>query len=144
MWPPPHSLAPWPATWRSSACAAIVSALPAPPLAQSALLDSVHELDLSDNPIGSEGIQALAGSAHLGSLTVLYLSDCPIDEKAAQALVQSKLLTGLEDLHVSEESLAENAEPILRDASATICTFKDRTGLVVRGNVRVNAINWPV
>jgi hypothetical protein len=80
-------------------------------------------LDLSDNPLGSDGIRALAQAPWLGSLTGLDLSHNRIGPEAARALPElrgraRRALTGLfrADNALGEEGMdaLAGSEPLLR------------------------------
>ncbi len=60
-------------------------------LAKSPASDSLIEVDLSQNNLGSAAAKALGESAHLRRLLVLRLADNPINESAATALAASTL-----------------------------------------------------
>jgi hypothetical protein len=82
-------------------------------LAESPILEGVRDLDLSSNPLGSEGLHALARSPHAGTLQQLGLRNCRIDDEAA-ALVSSSF-TALSTVRVSEDSVSPEALGALRE-----------------------------
>ncbi|WP_368856434.1 hypothetical protein [Micromonospora fiedleri] len=66
-----------------------------PDVAGVAGLGRLVALDLSDNPIGDDGVAALAASPHLGRLRWLGLANCGIGPAGAEALAASRNLPAL-------------------------------------------------
>jgi uncharacterized protein (TIGR02996 family) len=72
-----------------------------PRLADCTSLKRLNHLDLSDNILGSDGLQALLVAAPLTGLTSLSLRECRVGDRGARALAQSPLLTQLAWLDLS-------------------------------------------
>jgi uncharacterized protein (TIGR02996 family) len=70
-------------------------------------------LHLSDNPLGNEGVRALACAPHLSNLTTLHLSGCRMSESAVRALVESPYLTRLTDLRLTRPEREDLAEALI-------------------------------
>ncbi|TCB90715.1 hypothetical protein E0H26_26725 [Micromonospora zingiberis] len=66
-----------------------------PEVAGVASLGRLVALDLSNNPIGDDGLAALAGSPYLGRLRWLGLANCGIGPAGAEALAASRNLPDL-------------------------------------------------
>src|SRR5262249_23930137 len=63
-------------------------------------------LDLSRNPLGDEGLEALAGSPFLSRVRCLSLSNCELSSAGIRALVGADL-TGLEELILSGNAIGD-------------------------------------
>jgi Leucine-rich repeat (LRR) protein len=87
-------------------------------LAESVELDSLSELDVSDNELGIVGTRALASSAHLSALRDLDLGGNDIGDEGAIAIAGAKSLAGLETLNVSGNSIAGAGTQALIQGSA--------------------------
>jgi hypothetical protein len=65
---------------------------------QSSWLTALTHLELGFNPLGDEGVMALASAATLNNLRSLVLSDCQINDRGALALARSQTLGPLQRL----------------------------------------------
>src|SRR5882724_2951103 len=65
-------------------------------LGESAALEALNALDVSDNELGVEGAQALARSSHLTALRSLDLGGNDIGDAGAIAISKAMSLAGLE------------------------------------------------
>jgi uncharacterized protein (TIGR02996 family) len=76
-----------------------------PRLGDCVSLNRLNHLDLSENILGSDGLQALLVAAPLTGLTSLSLRECQIGDRGARALAQSPLLTQLAWLDLSHNEI---------------------------------------
>jgi Leucine Rich repeat len=84
-----------------------------PRLADCAFLKRLNHLDLSDNILGSDGLQALLVATPLTGLTSLSLRECQIGDRGARALAQSPLLTQLTWLDLSHNEIGPGGVRVL-------------------------------
>jgi uncharacterized protein (TIGR02996 family) len=76
-------------------------------------LPKLERLDLSGNPMGDEGMQALAGSENLAGLRELVLQSDDVDqlytihEPGAAALAKSRTLTQLQALYLGGQNIGD-------------------------------------
>jgi Ran GTPase-activating protein (RanGAP) involved in mRNA processing and transport len=89
-----------------------------PLLAESAALESLSALDVSDNDLGVTGARAIAGSAHLSALRDLDLGGNDIGDQGAIAVANAKVFAKLETLNVSGNSIAGPGAEALVQGSA--------------------------
>ena len=87
------------------------------PLVASAALETVEELDLSDNHLGAAGLTALAGAA-LPNLRVLHLLRTGPTVEGIAALVAADFLPALRSLSLGVNGLVPTATTPLAGASA--------------------------
>jgi uncharacterized protein (TIGR02996 family) len=87
-----------------------------PRLADCAPLNRLNHLDLSENILGSDGLQALLVAAPLTGLTSLSLRECQIGDRGARALAQSPLLTQLAWLDLRDNEIGPRGVRALADA----------------------------
>jgi Ran GTPase-activating protein (RanGAP) involved in mRNA processing and transport len=74
-------------------------------LGESAALESLIELDVSDNDLGVEGARALARSTHLLGVRDLELGGNDIGDDGAIEIAHAEALAALETLNVSANSI---------------------------------------
>ncbi|MDX9719204.1 MAG: hypothetical protein RBU37_00550 [Myxococcota bacterium] len=101
-------------------------------LAQSERVRDLQRLDLSHNPIGTEGLLALAGSPYLQGLRSLKLSACGISTEGIEAVATAPVFAGLRCLVLTANPADEQrslqalwCSPTLRGAqrrAAAVCT----------------------
>lgn len=78
-------------------------------LCESDCLRGIQELNLSNNPIGREGCEALASCPHLGQLENLFLHSCGLDDDDVEALLSSSHLRALRNLALSQNALTSRS-----------------------------------
>jgi Ran GTPase-activating protein (RanGAP) involved in mRNA processing and transport len=78
-----------------------------PLLGESAAVESLISLDVSDNALGIIGARALVSSAHLAALRELDLGGNDIGDDGATAIANAKTLTALQTLNVSGNSIRD-------------------------------------
>lgn len=87
-------------------------------LAKTSKLAGPSELNLSENPLGDDGIAALAASEKCEALSALYLSKTGMSDRAAEALAASSHLSKLKHLDVSGNALSRDATARLKASRA--------------------------
>lgn len=87
------------------------------PLVASAALETVEELDLSDNNPGAEGMAALAG-ASMPNLRVLHLLRTRPTVEGVAALVEADFFPNLRSLLLGGNNLASQVTAVLAGAPA--------------------------
>jgi Leucine-rich repeat (LRR) protein len=83
-------------------------------LGKASKLTYVDELNLSENPLGDDGVAAVASSEKCENLSALYLSKVGMTDRGAAALAASQHLTKLKDLDVSGNALSKDAIDLLK------------------------------
>jgi len=83
-------------------------------LGTASKLTYVEELNLSDNPLGDDGVAAVAASVKCASLSALYLSKVGMTERGAKALATSQHLAALKHLDVGGNALGKDAIALLK------------------------------
>lgn len=89
-----------------------------PMLGGSPALESLTELDVSDNDLGVEGARALARSSHLAALRDLEIGGNDIGDDGAIAIAHAQFLAGLETLNASGNSIGATGTQALLQGSA--------------------------
>jgi len=87
-------------------------------LASASNMACLTHLDLSRNPAGFRGVQALTRSPYLGRLTTLKLGGTGLDDKSLKLLLVSPLFRHLLDLDLRGNRRTETVAEIL--ASTTL------------------------
>ncbi len=87
------------------------------PLVTSSVLETVEELDLSDNHLGAAGLTALAG-ATLPNLRILHLLRTGPTTEGIAALVGARFFPELRSLSLGGDNLAAPAAALLAGATA--------------------------
>jgi uncharacterized protein (TIGR02996 family) len=72
-------------------------------------------LDLTGNPIGDQGAEAMAGATGLAGLERLILSFCGIGDAGARALLESIAFPGLRMLDLSDNPIGDLMRSALRE-----------------------------
>jgi Ran GTPase-activating protein (RanGAP) involved in mRNA processing and transport len=75
-------------------------------LAGASTLLSLEALDLSDNPIGDDGVAALSEANSLGKLVELNLSRVGLTARGAERILRSAILANLSRLNLSGSDLS--------------------------------------
>jgi hypothetical protein len=75
-------------------------------LGKTSKLAGPNELNLSENPIGDDGVEALAASERCESLSALYLTKTGMGDRGAKALAASTHLSKLERLDISGNAVS--------------------------------------
>lgn len=78
-------------------------------LGKTSKLAGPNEINLSGNPIGDDGVEALAASERCEALSALYLTGVGMGDRGAKALAASAHLAKLKRLDVSANELSADA-----------------------------------
>jgi hypothetical protein len=81
-------------------------------LARGAFME-LKVLDLARNPVGNEGLAALARSPHLAGLRVLKLGYAQVGDEGILALLESPLADGLAFLDLTGSPASEETKELL-------------------------------
>jgi Ran GTPase-activating protein (RanGAP) involved in mRNA processing and transport len=84
-------------------------------LCESGALRGVKELNLSNNPIGRLGCEALAHCPELASLEILFLHNCGLDDGDVEVLLNSSTLGALQNLALSQNALTDKSVVLLAE-----------------------------
>lgn len=78
----------------------------------------LRTLDLTGNPLGEEGVTALASGSGLGNLRELCLQQTGIDDAGARALARSKLLEHVRVLSLRSNKITDAGARVLAESPA--------------------------
>jgi Ran GTPase-activating protein (RanGAP) involved in mRNA processing and transport len=79
-------------------------------------LKGLWEIELSDNPIGDAGVEAIAKNGHTSMLSGLYLSNVGMTDRGARALAASPHLGKLKSLYVDGNKLTPAGIQALKES----------------------------
>jgi uncharacterized protein (TIGR02996 family) len=93
-----------------------ITAAGARALAEWAPLARLDHLDLTGNPLGDEGLAALAASPNVTHLRTLCLTNVKIGPAGVRALASSPHLAGLRELHLAVNAVGDEGAGYLADS----------------------------
>lgn len=87
------------------------------PFPVDAAANRLRDLDLSNNPLGDDGMRVLAACRHLANLRILRLVNCGISDEGVRILTSSLHLDNLVVIDLSKNPLTDSSGRYLRETS---------------------------